>query len=64
MTRGGRRYKLVRNDRNEIVKDVDGKPVYSDKMANGSEPSRIAARRAVRAVQCRGSLMLARRSNG
>lgn len=48
MTRGGRRYKFVRNDRNEIVKDADGKPLYSDKMANGSEPSRIAARRALR----------------
>ncbi len=49
MTRGGRRYKFVRNERNEIVKDADGKPLYSDKMANGSEPSRIAARRAMRA---------------
>src|ERR1700692_3110057 len=48
MTRGGRRYKFVRNGRNEIVKDADGKPVYSDKMANGFEPSRIAARRALR----------------
>jgi hypothetical protein len=63
MKRGGRRYKFVRNDRNEIVKDADGKPVYSDKLANGSDPSRIAARRAMRAVQYRGLLMLARRSN-
>jgi hypothetical protein len=47
-TRGGRRYKFVRNDRNEIVKDADGKPLYRDKMANGSEPSRIAARRVLR----------------
>jgi hypothetical protein len=39
---------LVRNDRNEIVKDADGKPVYSDKMANESEQSRIAARRAMK----------------
>jgi hypothetical protein len=48
MTRGGRRYKFVRNDRKEIVKDADGKRLYSDKIANGSEPSRIAVRRALR----------------
>jgi hypothetical protein len=63
MTRGGRRYKFVRNDRNEIVKDADGKPLYSDKMANGSEPSRIAARRALGEGAMQRAVMLARRSN-
>jgi hypothetical protein len=48
MTRGGCRYKFVRNDRNEIVRDADGNPPYSDKMANGSEQAGAVARRALR----------------
>jgi DNA invertase Pin-like site-specific DNA recombinase len=44
---GGRRLKFERDEHGEIVRDVDGKPVYSDVVANGSASSRLAAQRAV-----------------
>jgi DNA invertase Pin-like site-specific DNA recombinase len=40
---GGRRLKFERDEHGEIVRDVNGKPVYSD----GSASSRLAAQRAV-----------------
>jgi DNA invertase Pin-like site-specific DNA recombinase len=45
---GGRRYKCVRDAAGKIVKDEDGKPVYSDVIANGSVEAREAAARATR----------------
>jgi DNA invertase Pin-like site-specific DNA recombinase len=45
---GGRRRKFVRDASGKVIKDADGKPVYSDEVANGSPAAREAATHATR----------------
>jgi DNA invertase Pin-like site-specific DNA recombinase len=44
---GGRRYKLERNEKNEIVKDAKGNPIRTNEIAKGSPAAIAAAQRAV-----------------